>query len=364
VFVPLRDGDRPLGMLRLGIGNHRGRPDAQDLVFLETLGERAARGLASTQLVADLRRTRRRVERILDALAEAVVVHDESGRTVWANDAAARLLGAASVEEVVSREPRDLAARFHITHEDGSPVGIDDFPGRRVVLGQDAPPMLTRSVRRDTGEERWLLTKATLLDDDGERYAVNIIEEVTEAKRAERRLRFLAHAGEVLGASLDPERTLRDVAALIVPELADWCAIDLVEDGEVSRVAIAHADPERLEFAHEIERRYPQDPKPGEGVQALLDGGPPLLIEEITVEMLEHGARDEQHLAMLREAGMRSVLLLPLRAGDDTIGVLTLITAESARAFDASDLAFHEDFAKRAATAVENARRFSRRPPA
>jgi GAF domain-containing protein len=365
IAIPLRDGERPIGLLRLGLRAGRGRPEPHDLVYLETLGERAARGLASGQLVADLRRTRRRVERILDGLAEAVTVVAADGKVVYANAAAARLLGAESVADVLTASPGELAARFVITLEDGSPVSGADFPGNRLLAGEDhAAPLLTRSVLRATGHESWLLTKATLLDDEGEKLAVSIIEDVSEAKLAERRARFLAHASEVLAASLDPEETLRGIASLVVPNLADWCAIDLVEpDGVPRRVAVAHADQERLAFAQELQRRFP----PYEGgvrpdTQALLDGGPPILLEEITDELLEAGVRDPEELRLLRSVGMRSAIVLPLRAAGATVGLLTMINAESARSFTRDDLAFAEDVARRAAVAVENARRFAERP--
>jgi GAF domain-containing protein len=358
VVIPLHENDRALGLLLLGLTAERGRPDAQDLVFLETLGERAARGLAAN---AEHAAPRRRLDGILDALAEAVTVNDADGRTVWANEAAARLLGADTIEDVLSAAPGQLAALFLMTLEDGRPVGLDDLPGRRLLAGLDAPPLLTRSVLRATGQERWLVTKASLLEEAGERLAVNIIEDVTAAKRDELRTRFLAHAGEVLGASLDPERTLRDLAALIVPGLADWCAIDLLsEDGALQRVAVEHADPERVAFAAEIDRLYPS--APGEVMQSLLAGGPPVVLAEITDELLRSRARDPQHLELLRGLGVRSALVVPLVAGEAVIGLLTLLTAESGRTFSESDVAFGADVGRRAGTAVENARRYAERP--
>jgi PAS domain S-box-containing protein len=114
-------------------------------------------------------------------LAEAVTVQDAGGRMVYANDAAARLLGASTPEELIGLEGTELAARFAITRADGTEVGFEDLPSSRLLAGLDAPPLLTRSVRRSTGQERRLLTKATLLD-DGELLAVNIIEDVTNTE--------------------------------------------------------------------------------------------------------------------------------------------------------------------------------------
>ena len=225
VNVPLTESGVLLGMLGLGLAPSRPHPEAE-LSFLGALGDRAARGLASTHLVEELRRTRRRLERILSALSEAVTVQDSGGRTVYANTAAATLLGAASVDEVLSAPPGELADRFDITREDGSPVTHSDLPGDRVLTGDaETATLLTRSVTKETGVERWLLTKATLLE-DGEPFAVNIIEDITDTKNAELHRRLLAEIGELV-AGPDAPGSLPDVAHLAVPAIADWCAIDV-----------------------------------------------------------------------------------------------------------------------------------------
>jgi PAS domain S-box-containing protein len=193
VNIPLMDGEVLLGSLGLGMREHRQSPRKQ-VAFLAALGERAARGLANTQLVEELRHTRSRLEGILSALSEAVTVNDAAGHVVYANDAAVRLLGASNVEEVLSAQPGELAARFEVTREDGTPVSGEEFPGNRILAGLDAPPLLTRSVHKETGRASWLLTKAALLAGD-ESLAVNIIEDVTELKEAESRLRALGHSG-------------------------------------------------------------------------------------------------------------------------------------------------------------------------
>ena len=298
VNLPLQVSDQLLGSLGLGLSPARSAPDEQ-LPFLQALADRAARGFANTQLISELQRTRRRFERILGALAEAVTVHDEHGRIVYANEAAARLLGASSVDDVLAAEPGELARRFVITREDGSPVQPADLPGRRLLAGEQSPTLLTRSVVRATGRVHWLLTKATQLDDGG-RLAVNIIEDVTEEKNAERRQRFLAEAGQLLASSRDSEHALQRIAELAVPALADRCALELVDEaGELPAPALRDG-------------------------RSVLDG-----------EMTMH---------------------VPLRVRGETIGVLSLVNSDSHRVFDAGDLAFAEEVARRAAAAVDSAR--------
>ena len=95
---------------------------------------------------------RERLDVVLGALAEAVTVHDQRGKTIYANDAAVRLLGASSVDELVAAEPGTIAGRFRMTREDGATVAVDELPGRRAVLGEPPEPTLTRSVNVETGD--------------------------------------------------------------------------------------------------------------------------------------------------------------------------------------------------------------------
>jgi PAS domain S-box-containing protein len=310
------------------------------------------------ELARDLDAAQARLDGILGSLGEAVTVHDERGKTIYANEAAARLLGCASVEEVLSAEPGDLASHFTITHEDGRPVTVEDLPGRRLLKGEDAPTLLTRSIRRDTGEAYWLLTKATLTEEpSGGRLAINIIEDVSDGKDAELRQRFLAEAGQLLASSLDYEATLERVARMIVPRLADWCGIDMLdEQGELVHVAVAHVDPAKVQMAHDLSAKYPPDMDAPGGVAGIMRGGPAEVYREIPDELLVQGAQDEEHLRIIRELGMRSAMAVPMRLGSETLGVITLVAAESGRTYDDDDLAFAEDLALRAAAAVQNAR--------
>jgi PAS domain S-box-containing protein len=321
--------------------------------------ERAtALAIRNQTLASELRATEARLDGILGSLGEAVTVHDERGKTVYVNDAAVRLLGSQTAEDVLAAEPGELAQRFEITHEDGSAVRLEDLPGRRLVAGEGAPSLLTHSVRRDTGEAFWLLTKATLYQDaSGAKLAINIIEDVTDAKDAEHRQRFLAEAGQLLASSLDYEQTLERVARMLVPQLADWCGIDVVDDeGEAHQVAVAHIDPAKVEMARDLRRLYPPDMSAPTGLPAILRGGPAELYAEIPDELIVAVARDEEHLRIIRELGMYSAMAVPMRLGGETLGAITLVSAESRRRFEADDLAFAEDLALRAATAIQNAR--------
>ena len=285
-----------------------------------------------------------RLDVVLGALAEAVTVHDDLGKTIYANDAAVRLLGATSAGELLAAPPGAIAARFDMTREDGSAVAVDELPGRRVVLGEPAEPTLTRSVNRESGDEYWLLTKATVVHDEaGRPLAVNIIQDVTVAKETERRQRLLAETGRLLASSLHCERALAQVARLAVPALGDWCAVDIAgDDGELDRIAASHADPAKLAL---VERLRPELPAAGgDGADAMA--------------RVARSGRAELHARIEREPEMRSAIIAPMRSGERIHGVISLVTSDSRRELRAADLAFVEDLALRAGAAIESARLF------
>jgi PAS domain S-box-containing protein len=179
----------------------------------------------------------------------------------------------------------------------------------------------------------------------------------SEAQTSEWRSNFLAKASRVLSSTLDSEATLSRVAQLCVPDLADWCAVDILdEDHTVRRLSVAHIDPAKVEWAHEIQQRYPPQMDAPRGVPQVLRTGVSEIYPEITDELLTDGATDEEHLRLLRTVGLSSVMLVPLLAHGSTYGVITFVTAESGRRYDAQDLILAEDLARRAAVAVENAR--------
>ena len=180
------------------------------------------------------------------------------------------------------------------------------------------------------------------------------------AERANRQAAFLAEASSALGSSLDYEATLRTVAELAVPHIADWCAVDIVdEQGRVQRLAAAHVDPARAAMARTLRDRYPDDPDARGGVQHVIRTATPVLYPTITDAMLVASARDPEHLRAMRELAIRSVIMVPLVAHGRTFGALTFVNAESGREYTDADFRFAQDVADRSALAVENARAYA-----
>jgi serine phosphatase RsbU (regulator of sigma subunit) len=301
---------------------------------------------------------------ILDALNHAITIRGHDQHLIYANKAALDRLGVASVEDLRNTDPRMLMGGFEPVDEDGRPISMEELPSVRLLRGEQPEPLLLRWVSPATGEEHWaLLTTTAVRDSHGAiEAAVTMIEDVTDSRRKTIRLEFLAQTTDRVLGSLDYQETLRSVASLAVPLVADWCAVDLF-DGHGGResVAVAHTDPAKVQLAERLRAFEPDHLDPDQGLGLVLRTGEPLLYEEITDELLVRAARDAEHLKLLRAVGMRSALIVPMTGREHAIGALTMVNAESGRVFRASDLEFAEQIAKRAGIVVENARLYSER---
>jgi PAS domain S-box-containing protein len=172
---------------------------------------------------------------------------------------------------------------------------------------------------------------------------------------AARRQRFLAEAGELLSESLDPDEALSRLAAIAVRYIADWCAVDVIDDnGNLESIAVAHEDPEQVEFATWMREKYPPDPAADRGAWRVIRTGESELYPRVPDELLVESAQDSEHLEAIRNVGIGSVIIVPLIARGRTLGSITLVSREEGR-YGQLDVAIAEDLARRAGLALDNA---------
>jgi signal transduction histidine kinase/HAMP domain-containing protein len=189
-----------------------------------------------------------------------------------------------------------------------------------------------------------------------------LVEAFTRMQRAvgarERSLRLVAHVSRDLAASLDYDETLRSVAWALVPDLADWCFVDLLgPDGEIRRVEVAHADPSKSELAAQL-RRFPPSPNAREGIGRVLSTGEPELTPDYPASLLPAVTTGADHLRLVQQLGVRSCIRVPLVAGGRVLGVLSLVSAQSDRRYEREDLRLAEEVGRRAALAIDHARAY------
>ncbi|NUQ21828.1 MAG: PAS domain S-box protein [Gemmatimonadaceae bacterium] len=290
------------------------------------------------------RATERFVRGILEAIADPFVVHDAEWRFRYINEAAGKTFARAGhdVNELVGRVlweeyPDLIGTRFEERMRRASEAQTT------VVFEEYYPKGGT-----------WSEMRCYPLPDGG---VATIWKDVTDQKRAEETLHYLSRVSEILGSSLDYENTVQSVAELVVPKLADWCAVDLIAaPGRISRIAVAHVDPQKVALAHALWERYPPNLDLPNGLGEVLRTGLPEMYPEIPDELLVAGAVDEEHLRISRELGLTSAIIVPLTAHERVLGAMTLASAESGRRYADPDLALAGEIARRAALAIDNAR--------
>ncbi|HEX3176086.1 MAG TPA: ATP-binding protein [Methylomirabilota bacterium] len=298
------------------------------------------------------------VQALLDAAPAGIVIVDALGRVARASAQAARLCGyahealvgtplsalvpdAAVLRELHRRRaPIDVAVRRH----DGSEIALE-IVARRVGDGARTLVLVLRDVseRGRTEPERTDRLRAEIAR--------------AQAEVAGQRSSFLAEASRVLAASLQTEATLKSMARVAVPYLADYVIVDVLEsDGRLRRVTAAHREP-ALETALAAAPACTPEPDDGSALVHVLAGGEPMLVRDITDEWLAGRPRDARHLggATLRPT---SLMLVPLRARGRMLGVVAFILTGPGRRYTLGDLAIAEELAERAALAADNARLF------
>jgi PAS domain S-box-containing protein len=302
----------------------------------------------------DRERTMSWWETTLRSIGDAVIATDARGDVMFVNPVAEALTGwpiaeargkslvdvfpifneetRAPVESPVAKVLREgnvvgLANHTILLHRDGTLRPIDD----------SAAP-----IRQPSGAL------------DG---VVLVFRDASREKQEAARGAFLAQVSEELVQAVDYRAALTRIASLAVPRLADWCAVDIVEPGspEVRRLAVAHVDPAKVAYAHELHERYPPDPSAPQGVHVVIRTGRSELYREIPPELIEQSAVDDEHRRIIRELDLRSAMVVPLRGAERTFGAMTFIYTGQRRYTDA-DLAFAEDLARRAALLIERRR--------
>ena len=180
------------------------------------------------------------------------------------------------------------------------------------------------------------------------------------AEAAERRAAFLAETAELLDASLDLRTTLRTLSRVLVPRIADLCLIDMIErDGAVRRLAVAHTDPDIEQLVWELTRRWPSPPGTSTGIRHVIEEGRVEYLPEVGDAILERAFPHPEHRELVKGLGLRSAVIVPLRARGRTLGAMTLVLTSSGRTFDEPDVSLAEELARRASLAVDNARLYT-----
>ena len=358
IVTPIRARDRNLGALTLISAWSKREYNAEDVRFAQILASRIGLALDNAGLFSDLESVERRMDTVMSILDEAIVIHGRDGELVFANPAAARMLGYETSEDAVAAPTEAIGDRYEIRDERGNEVAPDALAGRAALTGGLVEPETLRTVDRATGRERWTRTKARAIEGTAGEvlYSVTAIEDVTDVKRSEFANGLLARIGELVSHSADYDATLERIPQALVPDFADWCSIEIpAGSGLVERVAISHRDPVLGERAAEMRQRFPVRADSDAPIAEVIRSGEPYLMELADAELRRLAEGDEQ-LEALRGTRVAAAIIVPLIVGGEPFGALTFVNHKGSRIFDGEDLSIANELARRAALAIENAR--------
>jgi len=343
--VPVSVAGRAIGGMVLGFRGPRAF-DEDFRTFLETLGQLCGQALDRARFFDAERRERARNQTLVEAIADAFIALDRDFRFTFANERAAALLRS-PVDSLFGRLVWDVFPSA-VTSQFGR-VFRDAMESRIPVTTEDYYAAL----------RCWLEVRIYPASDGG---LVFFFQDVTQRRHAREAFDFLDEASQVLASSLDYETTLQNLASAAVPRIADWCSVDMLQTpGDASwppklrRVALTHANPRRISLVERLRERVLTDWNTNSGLPRVLREGVSDFAPVITDDMMAASATSEEHLAMLHEIDLRSLIIVPLAARGKLLGALTLGMAESKRRYDFNDLRVAEDLARRAGTAIDNA---------
>ena len=304
-------------------------------VILVALADRRARvRVAETEAI-------RRSEDRFRSLVQA------SSQIVWTTDAAGDFVEPQPAWEAftgMSFEESRGSGWIRALHPDDRESAAD---GWRRAVEERTGYLSEYRLRRHDGEWRTTQVRGVPVLEPGGRVRewVGTNTDVTERRREEAARDFLAEVSRILASSLDYAETLRSVARLAVPDMADWCAVDVVDaHGRIHRVAVEHPDPERVRAAGELDAGQPR--------------GAPQVIRTGLTEWARELPDGDEHARQIAAQGIRSYIIVPLLARERVLGAITLVHAESGRRYAVEDVRLAEELARRAAVAIDNARLF------
>jgi GAF domain-containing protein len=336
--VPMVVRGRTIGALTFGWRQPRSF-DPADIELASQLARRLGVALDNGTLYQEAHHERERLSALVRQLPLGVLIAEApSGRELLANARAEAILGTAR-----ALDPDAPHLAFVRQALAGRPVSEGELQlqradGSRGVISISAEPV------RDSGGVI-VAAVATLFD-------------LTEHRRREETLAYLAEASEVLSRTLASTSTLEELVRLAVPRLADWCSIDLIEHGRARTVEVANVDGAAARAVRELLGDRLASTTATTGTGAAIRTGRAELLAAIPADLLADDGSPLDLLRALHRSGAvpRSAITAPLRAHGRTVGALTLVTAESGRRLSEVDLALAEDLARRAALAIDNAR--------
>lgn len=291
---------------------------------------------------------------IVNSTAEAVYSKDIFGNITSWNEASEKLYGYKE-REVLGKHVNIIVPKNLVKNLDQIRVSV--------VKNGKSKRIETKRLKKDGSVIDIILTLSPIKNNYGKVIGLAALtHDISGRKQQEANLRFLAEASKVLSASLDYEETLKQVADLAVPEIADWCSIDVLneEDNSIEQIAVSHIDPKKVEFAKKLRKLNPVDLESSSGLAKVIKTGEPLFLPHISDDEIKKMELKKSQIALLKKLGLKAAIIMPLKYHSKIFGAITLVSAESKKHFTKNDFNMAEELSRRAVVSIENARAYKK----
>jgi PAS domain S-box-containing protein len=207
---------------------------------------------------------------------------------------------------------------------------------------------------------QWFVARAVPIKDENGKVIkwFGTATNIDQQKNDDQKNKFLSEASNLLISSIDYEETLKNIAMMAVPYFADWCTVDMVEGGEINRLAVAHQDPSKVELAKELFKRFKPKLDDPTGLPNVVRTGVSEFVPFLPDSVIQESNMDDESKLIFKNLGLNSYMVVPLRSHDKVVGGISFVK-DKTRLYTEKDLIIAEDLSRRASLAIMNAELYS-----
>lgn len=301
-------------------------------------------------------------EIVMNIVPDPIVVLDRERRIRFANNAAAMMAGYETVEKLLGVSYGSIVDLGRVLDENGFPMPLEAFPSNQAFAeGKETKDEIIQWIDKKDQHHWFSISSFPFFGKNKKKqveYVAVIFKEISVEKLHDDRLKFLIDSSKVLSITEDLDTRLKEKAKLLVPGLADWCTINIVNDeGVLTRVAIEHRDPSKDDALERLATLAAESNNMSEGIKKVVVSQRSELYPTISPERIAPGTYPDEYIALEKILTPCSAMIVPIIAGKKTLGVLSLAysSSESSRSYTQDDLEFMEHFGYHLAAIIENA---------
>jgi PAS domain S-box-containing protein len=301
------------------------------------------------------------MDKILDSIPHGITVQNRAGEIIYANRMALKLIGLTAERIYDKKSLAKQLDKFVLKTEDDKPLKLTSLPGRKALRSGVTQEQVLRFKIKKTGQEYWSLVKADPVIEKGKvQGVINSFYDLTAIKTTEQELKLLSETSSAMASALTYEARLNKLAKIMIPRIADWCVIDIVDmEGNIHLSTAEHAFPEKEVLIKKLHRGLFHTQLKSPVWQVIRTTRPKIFNGSQLKKIFERAQTNQEYQEIIHSLNFRSMVILPLIARSKTLGAITFVTSDSHRMLTDESLPFLKRLTNKVALLADNARLYS-----